>query len=67
VSVDGAMLDYGLEVALVDGDPVVDEQASDALRDQLRSDRGESALFFDRGPGYPKLSGGAAFADVDVR
>jgi N-methylhydantoinase B len=67
VSVDGARLDYGVEVSLVDGDPVVDEQASDALRDQLRSDGGESAVFFDRGPGYRKLSGGAAFADVDVR
>jgi N-methylhydantoinase B len=67
VSVDGARFDYGVQVSLVDGDPVVDGQASDALRDQLRRDRGESALFFDRGPGYPKLSGGAAFADVDVR
>ncbi len=60
VSVDGALADYG--VLLVDG--AVDEAASDARRAQLRADRGEQP-FFDRGPGYATLSGGATSADVD--
>jgi N-methylhydantoinase B len=27
---------------------------------------GSSEAFFDRGPGYARLAGGAAYADVDV-
>src|SRR6266542_5883459 len=59
VSVDGARLDYGVHASFVNGDPIVDALASDALRDQLRRDRGEVTAFFDRGPGYARLSGGA--------
>ena len=48
----------------------VDVAGSDALRARLRADRSKRAdageePFFDRGPGYARLSGGAAFADVD--
>ena len=45
-------------------EPVVDEAASDALRAERRDDRGEQP-FFDRGPGYARLSAGATSADVD--
>jgi N-methylhydantoinase B len=67
VSVGAAASSYG--VVLVDG--AVDAAASDALRARLRATRDLAGPegdrpFFDRGPGYPRLSGGAAFADVDL-
>ena len=46
-------------------DPVIDTDASDALRASLRSDRGEEAPFFDRGPGYAALAGGSAASEYD--
>jgi len=36
------------------------------LRAQLRELRPAQRPFFDRGPGYARLSGGAAYADVDL-
>jgi N-methylhydantoinase B len=74
VSVDGAVRDYGVVVGAgrdSDGFPVVDEAASAALRERLRVERAERQRadgepFFDRGPGYRLLSGGRAFADVDL-
>ena len=39
--------------------------ASDALRAELRGGRAEVEPFFDRGPGYATLSGGATAAEVD--
>ncbi|HSF26721.1 MAG TPA: hydantoinase B/oxoprolinase family protein, partial [Actinomycetes bacterium] len=66
VSFDGARADYGVVVGGTKDDPVVDEAASDALRAQLRAARPEQQPFFDRGPGYARLSGGAVFADVDL-
>jgi N-methylhydantoinase B len=64
VSVEGARDDYG--VVVIDGDePSVDEAATTELRDQLRSERGENEPFFDRGPGYAQLSGGATSAVYD--
>jgi N-methylhydantoinase B len=74
VSVDGAARDYGVVVGEGRdgaGFPVVDESASAALRERLRAERtarqketGEP--FFDRGPGYARLSGGQPHADVDL-
>ncbi len=64
VSAAGARADYGVEVTGPSDAPEVDEPASDALRGALRASRGEQP-FFDRGPGYATLSGGAATADVD--
>jgi N-methylhydantoinase B len=74
VSVEGARDDYGTTFTSdVDdeGFPVVDVGASDALRSQRRADREarqavEGAPFFDRGPGYARLSGGRAYAEVDL-
>ena len=64
VSVPGARADYGVVLA-ADG-ATVDASASDELRAALRADRGADEPFFDRGPGYPVLSGGRLHADVDV-
>lgn len=58
VSIAGALGDYG--VVLDDGR--VDEQGTAELRARLRPANGP---FFDRGPGYPKLSGGRSHAEVD--
>jgi N-methylhydantoinase B len=74
VSVAGAAADYGVVVteALDDaGFPVIDAAASDALRKRLRAERDarhadQGAPFFDRGPGYARLSGGKPYADVDL-
>jgi N-methylhydantoinase B len=63
VSVDGARDDYGVVLA-ADGS-TVDHRASDELRASLRAARGGAAPFFDRGPGFPVLSGGRTHAEVD--
>lgn len=62
VSEAGAREDYG--VVLVDG--AADRAATAALRAGMRAARPEVEPFFDRGPGYARLSGGAAYADVDL-
>jgi len=72
VSVAGARDDYGV---VLDGEPrgeiLVDEAATAELRARLRAERdaetaGGEVPFFDRGPGYARLSGGRAFAEVDM-
>jgi len=67
VSADGALRDYGVVVTGDPDAPVVDEAASDDERSRCRARRGppSSTPFFDRGPGYARLSGGAAAAEVD--
>jgi len=62
VSVAGAREDYGV---VMDGDRV-DVAASDALRAEMRAQRTGKEPFFDRGPGYAKLSGGRPYAEVDL-
>ncbi|MEV5407689.1 hydantoinase B/oxoprolinase family protein [Thermopolyspora sp. NPDC052614] len=63
VSFEGARDDYGVVLTGPQDDPRVDKEATTSLRAELR-DLGEAA-FFDRGPGYPLLSGGRLLADVD--
>jgi N-methylhydantoinase B len=63
VSVEGARADYGVVVA---GDGTVDDDATTALRADLRAARTGEEPFFDRGPGYAILSGGSAFNEFDV-
>jgi N-methylhydantoinase B len=66
VSAAAAEGDYG--VVLLAGpvaDPVADPAATAALRARLRGERPARRPFFDRGPGYRALSGGAPAADVD--
>ncbi|KAB8184974.1 hydantoinase B/oxoprolinase family protein [Microbispora catharanthi] len=69
VSPEGAREDYGVvlsvshEAGAVD-EVVMDVEATERLRERLRETR--PAAFFDRGPGYPKLSGGLPHAEVDT-
>jgi N-methylhydantoinase B len=65
VTVAGARDDYGVVVTLTDDGPSVDEAASDTLRSERRAARSGDEPFFDRGPGFPTLSGGRTHADVD--
>ncbi len=65
VSFEGARAAYGVVASGTKDDPVIDTDASDALRASLRSDRGEEAPFFDRGPGYAALAGGSAASEYD--
>jgi N-methylhydantoinase B len=65
VSREAAERDYGVVLAGVDAlGAVPDQQATASLRARLAAERGEPPLF-DRGPGYPLLSGGATEAEVD--
>jgi len=69
VSLVGARRSYGV-VLDGNGDGLhVDEAATAALRADLRVTRdadGGVQPFFDRGPGYVRLSGGQRFAEVDL-
>jgi N-methylhydantoinase B len=53
-------------LTLVDATATVDEAATEALRTERRGARTGDEPFFDRGPGYARLSGGAPYADVDL-
>jgi N-methylhydantoinase B len=64
VSLPGARDDYGVVLAGPREAPVLDHAATQALREQMRAERGDTP-FFDRGPGYARLSGGKPHADVD--
>ena len=66
VSVAGARDDYGVVVTGNRDDPMVDTAATERLRWQLRTARPAQQPFFDRGPGYPRLAGGAPHAAVDL-
>ncbi|MEX5721480.1 hydantoinase B/oxoprolinase family protein [Geodermatophilus maliterrae] len=63
VSVPGAREDYGV---VVRGDGTADPGATDALRASMRAARTGDEPFFDRGPGYALLSGGATSNEFDV-
>ncbi|OIQ76638.1 acetophenone carboxylase delta subunit [mine drainage metagenome] len=65
VSFAGARTDYGVIAYGSKDEPVIDSEASLALRTELRSLRTGAEPFFDRGPGYAQLSGGRLFAEVD--
>jgi len=65
VSPAGAERDYGVLVSGDPDEPVLDDAGSDALRERLRAARPEAEPFFDRGPGYAALAGGATAADYD--
>ncbi|HEY0507737.1 MAG TPA: hydantoinase B/oxoprolinase family protein, partial [Blastococcus sp.] len=63
VSVSGARDDYGV---VVKDDGTADGDATEALRQEIRAARTGEEPFFDRGPGYATLSGGATFNEFDV-
>jgi N-methylhydantoinase B len=63
VSVEGARRDYGV---VITADGAADQAATETLRAELRAGRAEVQPFFDRGPGYALLSGGAAYNEFDL-
>jgi N-methylhydantoinase B len=65
VSPVGALGDYGVVVTGSSDEPQVDVAASDEERGRRRAGRTGTEPFFDRGPGFARLSGGRAHAEVD--
>jgi N-methylhydantoinase B len=65
VSRAAAERDYGVVIEGSADEPRADPFATEQLRARLRAERAAAQPFFDRGPGYAKLSGGAAAAEVD--
>ncbi|MCO5302496.1 MAG: hydantoinase B/oxoprolinase family protein [Phycicoccus sp.] len=66
VSFEGARTAYGVVASGTKDEPVIDREASDALREDLRAGRGQDSPFFDRGPGYATLApDGAAASEFD--
>jgi N-methylhydantoinase B len=65
VSRHGARDGYGVVVVGSLDDPRADLTATEGLRARLRAQRTGDEPFFDRGPGYARLSGGRPHADVD--
>jgi N-methylhydantoinase B len=57
--------DYGVVVIGDQDEPALDVEATQARRDEIRATRPANSPFFDRGPGYARLSGGPTAADVD--
>jgi N-methylhydantoinase B len=71
VSPEAALADYGVVLTgSVDSDDAgYDAEATTAERKArgLGAPEGPGTPFFDRGPGYARLAGGAPYADVDLR
>jgi len=65
VSVAAAAADYGVVLTGQNDDLAVDVEATRLLRAEKAAARPPDAPFFDRGPGYMRLSGGAVAAEVD--
>jgi N-methylhydantoinase B len=65
VSRAGARTDYGVVVDGPADDPRLDLEATLAIRASKRATRSGDEPFFDRGPGYTRLSGGATAAECD--
>ena len=65
VSVAGALSDYGVVVTGGRGSYAVDDVGTVAARADLVGRMSPDAPFFDRGPGYTRLSGGRVGAELD--
>jgi N-methylhydantoinase B len=65
VSIEGARSDYGVVISAGDESVLVDVAATVALRQDMRAAAEPDPPFFDRGPGYARLSGGAPSSDYD--
>jgi N-methylhydantoinase B len=65
VSPEAAVADYGVVITGTGPDRAVDGPGTDRLRAQRRADRPAERPFFDRGPGYARLSGGAVSSELD--
>jgi len=65
VSPEAALADYGVVLTgSIDDDSLSYDDAATALERASRP--APSGVFFDRGPGYARLSGGAEHAEVDM-
>jgi N-methylhydantoinase B len=69
VSPAAARADYGVVLTgtVGGGDLGWDADATRSLQASMADDRADDRPFFDRGPGYARLSGGVAAADSDWR
>ncbi len=68
VSPEAAAADYGVVLTgSVEGGDLGYDAAATATHRRTLADAREETAFFDRGPGYAELSGGAAAADLDWR
>jgi N-methylhydantoinase B len=65
VSRPAAAQEYGVVVTGSQDEPEFDARATEQLRARARVERPALAPFFDRGPGYATLAGGATSAEVD--
>jgi N-methylhydantoinase B len=65
VSIEGARRDYCVVLTFDGTLATVDTAATVDLRAAVSDRRTGDEPFFDRGPGYARLSGGATHADVD--
>jgi N-methylhydantoinase B len=65
VSVPAASADYGVVIQGTGEAATVDDAATTSQRARLRAGRPADEPFFDRGPGYARLSGGQPFAECD--
>ena len=65
VSVSGALTDYGVVITGTPDDWAIDERGTAAARALMAADSSSDEPFFDRGPGYARLSGGRTSAEVD--
>ncbi|MEU3165523.1 hydantoinase B/oxoprolinase family protein [Streptosporangium sp. NPDC006930] len=66
VSPEGAHDDYGVVLSGDPDDPRVDTEATATRRAGLRAALPADRPFFDRGPGFPTLSGGLPYPEVDL-
>ena len=65
MSREAAIADYGVVFTAELDDDSLSHDAATA--NAARASRpGPAGVFFDRGPGYARLPGGASYADVDV-
>jgi N-methylhydantoinase B len=65
VSLQAARTEYGVVLTGTGDEAAVDTGATDALRARQRATRTGDEPFFDRGPGYPLLSGGRTCSSYD--
>ena len=68
VSVQGAADSYAVVIDGAGSEATLDESGTARLRDMRSGEAHVSSdPFFDRGPGYARLSGGAPYAELDTR
>src|SRR6185437_15449681 len=65
VSARAAEQDYGVLFTDTDDGPTVDRAGTEQLRARRRAERAGAEPFFDRGPGYARLSGGRPSSEFD--